>query len=156
MNRIAFALIGAGVIGEVHARNIAARPDALLRWVVDVDPARGRALAAAHGAVFSTSVDEMLTDPDVRIVVIGPFTAPPQVTLLASGGGGKNCPSAGGAANAIAGVGFNRRFDVNHRAVHERVRAGEIGKVESVHIVSRSFEASAPAAAHRAGGLLRE
>src|SRR4029453_4782053 len=128
MNRIAFALIGAGVIGEVHARNIAARPDALLRWVVDVDSARGRALAAAHGAVFSTSVDEMLTDPDVRIVVIGSSTDVHEMHLLASVragkavlcekpiadslDGAKNCLDAARAANAIAGVGFNRRFDV--------------------------------------------
>ena len=56
----------------------------------------------------------------------------------------------------IAAIGFNRRFDVHHRAVFDRIRAGEIGNVESVHIVSRSSEASAPAAAHRAGGMLRE
>jgi len=50
----------------------------------------------------------------------------------------------------------DRRFDLQHREVYERIRAGEIGTVESVHIVSRSAEASPPAAAHRAGGLLRE
>src|SRR5258708_7796254 len=172
MSRIAFALIGAGVIGEVHARNIAARPDAILRWVVDVDAARGGELAAAHGATFSTSVDEMLADPDVKIVVIGSSTDVHERHLLVGVGGAKavlwekpiadsvdrakNCLDAVRGAKVIAGVGFNRRFDVNHRAVYDRVRAGEIGNVESVHIVSRSFEASAPAAAHRAGGLLRE
>jgi myo-inositol 2-dehydrogenase/D-chiro-inositol 1-dehydrogenase len=53
-------------------------------------------------------------------------------------------------------IGFNRRFDASHRAVHDRVLAGDIGSVESLHIVSRSYEATPPAAAHRAGGMLRE
>ena len=60
------------------------------------------------------------------------------------------------AANVVAAIGFNRRFDVHHRAVFDRIRAGEIGAVENLHIVSRSSEASPPAAAHRAGGMLRE
>ena len=172
MNRTGFALIGAGVIGEVHARNIAGHPDARLRWVVDVDHARGGGLAAAYGAKFSPSHDEMLADPEVQVVVIGSSTDVHEAHLLASVRAGKavlcekpiadsldrakHCLDAARAAKVIAAVGFNRRFDVNHRAVYDRVRSGEIGAVESVHIVSRSSQASAPAAAHRAGGLLRE
>ena len=172
MTAIPFALIGAGVIGRVHARNIAGRPDARLHWVVDTDAPRGNALAAAHGARFSASVDEMLADPSVRVVVIGSSTDVHEAHLLAciragkavlcekpladSLDGAKKCLDAARAANAIAAIGFNRRFDVHHRAVFDRVRAGEIGAVESVHIVSRSSEAPPPAAAHRAGGMLRE
>jgi len=172
MSAIPFALIGAGVIGRVHARNIGSRPDARLRWVVDTDAPRGNALAAACGARFSASVDEMLADTSVRVVVIGSSTDAHEAHLLACIRAGKavlcekplagsldgagKCLDAARAANAIAAIGFNRRFDVHHRAVFERVRAGAIGTVESVHIVSRSYEASAPAAAHRAGGLLRE
>jgi len=172
MEKIPFALIGAGVIGQVHARNIAAHRDARLRWVVDVDAIRGKSLAEAHGAAFSTSVDEMLADPDVQVVVIGSSTDVHDAHLLASVragkavlcekpiadslDGAKSCLDAARAAGVIAAIGFNRRFDANHRAVFDRVRAGEIGAVESVHIVSRSSEASPPAAAHRAGGMLRE
>ncbi len=172
MDPLSIALIGAGVIGEVHARNIAAHRDTRLRWVVDVDAARGKSLAAAHGATFSTSVDEMLADPAVQVVVIGSSTDVHEAHLLASVHAGKavlcekpiadsldrakSCLDAARAAGVIAAVGFNRRFDVHHRAVFDRVRAGEIGAVESVHIVSRSSEATPPAAAHRAGGMLRE
>ena len=74
MSAIPFALIGAGVIGRVHARNIAARPDARLSWVVDNDATRGEALARAHGARFATSIDTMLADPAVQVVVIGSST----------------------------------------------------------------------------------
>ena len=37
-------------------------------------------------------------------------------------------------------VGFNRRFDHNHRAVYEAVRAGKVGKVNLVKISSRDPE----------------
>ena len=93
MNRTGFALIGAGVIGEVHARNIAGHPDARLRWVVDVDHARGGGLAAAYGAKFSPSHDEMLADPEVQVVVIGSSTDVHEAHLLASVRAGKRTPS---------------------------------------------------------------
>ncbi len=172
MSAIPFALIGAGVIGRVHARNIAARPDARLSWVVDNDATRGEALARAHGARFATSIDTMLADPAVQVVVIGSSTDVHEAHLLASVRAGKavlcekpiadslkrarNCLDAARAANVVAAIGFNRRFDAQHRAVHDRIRAGEIGAVESIHIVSRSYEATPPSTAHRAGGLLRE
>jgi myo-inositol 2-dehydrogenase/D-chiro-inositol 1-dehydrogenase len=172
MSTIAFALIGAGAIGRVHAQNIAGHKDAELLWVVDIDAVRGSALAAACGARFSTSVDEMLADRAVRVVVIGSSTDVHKAHLLASVRAGKavlcekpiadslegarNCLEAARAARVIAAIGFNRRFDVHHRAVYDRVRAGEIGAVETVHIVSRSSHATPPEAAHRAGGMLRE
>ena len=63
MEELGFGLIGAGVIGRIHARNIAARPDVRLRWIVDIDAKRGGELAATHGARFTAFVDEMLADP---------------------------------------------------------------------------------------------
>jgi myo-inositol 2-dehydrogenase/D-chiro-inositol 1-dehydrogenase len=172
VSKIGFALIGAGTIGRVHARNIAEHPDTRLSWVVDIDAKAGEDLAAAYGASFSASVDEMLTDRAVEAVVIGSSTDVHEAHLLASVRAGKavlcekpitdslegarNCLDAARSAKVIAAIGFNRRFDAHHRAVRDRVHAGEIGKVESLHIVSRSGAASPPAAAHRAGGMLRE
>jgi myo-inositol 2-dehydrogenase/D-chiro-inositol 1-dehydrogenase len=172
MSAIPFALIGAGAIGRVHAQNIAHHPDTRLRWVVDSDAPRGNALASAYGANFSTSIDEMLADRAVQVVVIGSSTDVHEAHLLASVRAGKavlcekpiadsleaarNCLEAARAAGVIAAIGFNRRFDVHHRTVFDRVRAGEIGTVETVHIVSRSSQATPPEAANRAGGMLRE
>jgi len=172
MDEIGIGLIGAGVIGRIHARNVAAREDAQLRWVVDIDATRGAALAASHGARFTASVDDMLADPAVRLVLIGSSTDAHEAHVLACVRAGKailcekpiadslerarNCLDAVRAAGTLAAIGFNRRFDLQHRAVHDRIRAGEIGAVESLHLVSRSAEAPPPPAAHRAGGLLRE
>ena len=46
MTRVGFGVIGAGVIGRIHARNIAQHREAKLHWLVDVDPARGAAMAS--------------------------------------------------------------------------------------------------------------
>lgn len=167
-----FALIGAGTIGRVHAANIARHPSAQLKWVVDVDEAPGGALALAHGASFSRSVDEVLADDSVAAVVIASSTDAHESHLLAAVRAGKSvlcekpladsiakaraCVEAARAAGVVAAIGFNRRFDVHHRAVHERVRSGVIGAVETLHLVSRSAHASDPERAHRAGGMIRE
>jgi len=170
--RIGFGVVGAGTIGRVHARNIATRRDAELRWIVDLDVERGRALAHAYGARFDVSLDGMLSDPGVHAVVVGSSTDAHEEHVLAtvragkallcekpignSLEGAKRCVDAAHEAGVVAAVGFNRRFDASYEALFQRVRAGEIGKVETIHIVSRSFEATPAALAHRAGGMLRE
>lgn len=169
---VGFGVVGAGVIGRVHARNLARHRDAALRWIVDVDGARGAALAAEHGARFATGLAPMLDDPAVQVVVIGSSTDMHETHVLAcvaagkamlcekpiadSLAGARNCVDAVRRAGVIAAVGFNRRFDVHHLRVHDRIRAGEIGQVEMLHLVSRSPADSEPAAAARAGGMLRE
>ena len=170
--RVGFGIVGAGVIGRIHARNVAQRRGAELRWIVDVDEARGGALAAEHGARFASDLAPMLRDPAVHVVVIGSSTDMHEAHVLAcvdagkamlcekpiadSLAGARTCVDAVRRAGVVAAVGFNRRFDVHHLRVHERIRAGEIGTVEMLHLVSRSPADSEPAAAARAGGMLRE
>ncbi len=52
-------------------------------------------------------------------------------------------------------LGFNRRFDPSFRALHGRLAAGEIGRVEQVVITSRD---PAPPAGYipSSGGLFRD
>ena len=47
---LSIAVIGAGRIGRIHARNIAAHPGARLVGVADVDAAAAQRLAAECGA----------------------------------------------------------------------------------------------------------
>lgn len=172
MESVGFGVIGAGVIGRIHARNLAAHRDADLRFIVDVDAAHGAALAAEHGARFATALEPMLADAAVRVVVIGSSTDVHEAHVLAclaagkavlcekpiadSLDGARRCLDAARRAGAIVAVGFNRRFDPHHLLVHDRVRAGAIGTVEMLHFVSRSPQDSAPGPAARAGGMLRE
>ena len=64
-----FCLIGAGFIGPVHARNIAAHPRARLRFVVDLDAGAAQRLADLTGAAVA-SLDEALATSGLDAVVI--------------------------------------------------------------------------------------
>ncbi len=167
-----FALFGAGTIGTVHARNISQDPRCRLRWVVDVDAARADALANDYGGKASSAIGSALSDPVVDAVVIASSTFVHREHLSACIAAGKatlcekpiadsltdakSCVEAAKTAGIVAAVGFNRRFDPQHRAVHDRTRAGDIGIVELMHLVSRSAQAPRPEAARQSGGLIRD
>ena len=70
--KVRFALVGAGVIGKVHARALADLPDvAELVAVVDIDPAKAKALADEHSvAVATTELDAVLQRDDIDAVCI--------------------------------------------------------------------------------------
>lgn len=71
MDSIGMALVGAGYWGPNLARNIVLEPEARLRWVCDLSPARAGLVADAHaGASATTSLDEVLADDAVDAVVI--------------------------------------------------------------------------------------
>jgi myo-inositol 2-dehydrogenase/D-chiro-inositol 1-dehydrogenase len=155
-----FALVGAGFIGPVHAANIAANRDARLAWVVDLNAEAGGKLAAAHGARFTAEIGEALADPAVGAVLI---CTPPRTHAAIIG-----CAARAGKAifcekpvdldmarvEACARVldetrvpfhvGFNRRYDPSHRALHDAMRNGEIGRAEMLVLSSRDPEISPP------------
>lgn len=170
---IGIALFGAGVIGQVHARNIAAHPGCALRHVIDRDLDRARALAQAHGGEAAQDIATALASPAVDAVIIASSTAAHHEHLAATIAAGKpvlcekpladdldearRCCEAAARTGLVAATAFNRRYDANHRAVHDRVRAGEIGKVEMIHIVSRTQPPPPdPASVRLSGGMLRE
>lgn len=70
--KIRFALVGAGVIGKVHAEALAGLPEvAELVAVVDTDAAAAKALAERHGVpVATTDLDAVLARDDVDAVCI--------------------------------------------------------------------------------------
>ena len=157
---IDFCLVGAGFIGPVHAANLAAHPGARLSWVVDLDEKAGRALADKHGARASTSLAEALADPAVRAVIV---CTPPRthVTIIeAAANAGKAifcekpvdldlarvdaCRDVLTRTGVPFFVAFNRRFDPSHRALHDALRAGEIGRPEMLILSSRDPEISPP------------
>jgi UDP-N-acetyl-2-amino-2-deoxyglucuronate dehydrogenase len=70
--RVRFAIVGAGMIGSVHAAALAALPEtAELVAVVDPDQANASVLAARYGvAVTSTDLHEVLSRDDIDAVSI--------------------------------------------------------------------------------------
>ena len=69
--KLRFALVGAGVIGKVHAQALAELPDvAELVAVVDRDPAKAQELADRYGAEATTDLDAVLRRDDIDAVTI--------------------------------------------------------------------------------------
>ncbi len=147
------ALLGAGFIGQVHARNLVENPGAELTYVYDADPGRAGAAAETFGTVAAGSVDQVLADPGVDAVVIASSTNTHANLLKAASRAGKaifcekpidlslEVAAEAAAVAAEAGVpvmvDFCRRFDPQYIALREAVAGGEVGTVELVQMSSR-------------------
>jgi myo-inositol 2-dehydrogenase/D-chiro-inositol 1-dehydrogenase len=150
---LGFCIVGAGRIGPIHARHVAASDQATLRYVVDIDVEAAGRLADEHGAKATGDPEVAFADPDVGAVIVcsssgthAEFTA----RAVAAGKAvfcekpfdldldrARACLRAVADAAAPVFMAFNRRFDPSHRAVHEAIESGELGEVEIVSIVSR-------------------
>jgi predicted dehydrogenase len=65
-----FAVVGAGVIGDLHARTITSLPGAEVAAVVDVQLDRARDLAGRYQARAHSGIGEALAFPDIDAVAI--------------------------------------------------------------------------------------
>ncbi|WP_375398965.1 inositol 2-dehydrogenase [uncultured Sphingomonas sp.] len=145
------ALIGAGRIGRIHAANIAANPRLRLAMIVDPTTTAAEELAARHGSRVG-DIDEALDGGEIDGVVVASSTDTHLDYTLRAAAAGKavfcekpldqNLASASEAAATLAGLkarvllAFNRRFDPNFAALHQRLAAGAVGALETLHIIS--------------------
>ncbi|MCL9666154.1 Gfo/Idh/MocA family oxidoreductase [Curtobacterium albidum] len=67
--RVGIGFIGAGMISEQYLTNLTTFPDVEVVRIGDIDTERAAASAAKWGIPASGTGDEVLTDPDVEIVV---------------------------------------------------------------------------------------
>ena len=157
---IDFCLVGAGFIGPVHAANLAAHAKARLSWVIDLNLAAARALGEKYGARSGSDLAVALADPDLDAVIVctPPRTHAPIIEAAARAGKAIFCEKpvdldlarVDACARVLAEtgvpfhVGFNRRFDPTHRALHDAIRAGDIGRPEMLVLSSRDPEISPP------------
>src|SRR5919106_293861 len=163
-------LIGAGRIGRMHAGCLASHPDLRLCRVIDVNPAAARELALAHGAVAAEDPIAAIADPEVDAVLIASSSGTHALLIGAAVKARKpvfcekpldldverarDCVAEIEAAGVPVFLDFNRRFDPNHAALHQAVRAGEAGAVELVSITSRDPEPPPLAYLENAPGAL--
>ena len=66
---VGIGFIGAGNISDQYLTNLVKFPDVKVHFIADIDLDRARAQADKYGVVGSGSVDELLANPDVEIVV---------------------------------------------------------------------------------------
>jgi len=154
MKRVRIGLIGAGVMGGIHAQNLAQRiPRAELAAIADLKGDRAQALAEATGGVAYDNDAELLAHPGLDAVVICTPGHTHGQLIAAAAAAGKHifCEKpldtdlarvdAALAAVRRVGIklqlGFHRRFDAGFRRVMEAVDSGSVGRVLSVQMTSR-------------------
>lgn len=69
MEPLGIGIVGTGNIAGGYARDIPTHPQIRLVAATDVDPARSAAFGEAHGCRIHASLDDLLADPAVDIVV---------------------------------------------------------------------------------------
>ncbi len=164
------AQFGAGRIGQIHARNVAAE-GARLKYIVDVNATAAKGLAAAVGAAVADQ-GQVLADPEVEAVIIGSSTDTHADLIEAAAETGKAifcekpidldlartraCLAAVDKAGVPLFIGFNRRFDPSFAGLKEALGAGRIGKLENLTITSRDPAPPPGDYVARSGGLFRD
>ena len=145
------AIIGAGRIGRIHSVNAISEPRLAVKYIVDPVAKAANELAAATGASVA-SLDEILADPAVAGVVVASSTDTHLQFSAAAIEAGKavfcekpidlDLKTARSAASTLDSggarlfLGFNRRFDHNFLQLRERIQSGEMGALETLHIIS--------------------
>ena len=167
-----FALFGAGLIGSVHANNIAAHPRATLQYVYDINTEAAQQVASRLGAHVASTPEEIWAADDVDAVLIASSTN--THAALLSGAVKAHKPAycekpidlniervkavvqEAYHVHVPIMIGFSRRFDSNHLGVREAIQHGSIGKVEMMHLISRSPEPPPISYVKVSGGQLRD
>ncbi|GBG09416.1 oxidoreductase [Paenibacillus agaridevorans] len=86
--QVRFAIVGCGVIADIHAQGINQLEETVLSAVCDADEEKGRAFADKFGAKYYASYEEMLADPDIEVVnICTPSGMHPEHTMLAARAG---------------------------------------------------------------------
>jgi myo-inositol 2-dehydrogenase/D-chiro-inositol 1-dehydrogenase len=147
---VGVGVIGVGRIGRLHADLLAREvPGATLAAVYDADPSAAKAVGVrAHDAL-----EDLLADPGVDAVAICSSTSTHADLIVAAARAGKaifcekpisldltevdRALAAVDAAGVPFQIGFNRRFDPAHQAVHDAVVRGDVGEPQLVRISSR-------------------
>ena len=169
---IRFALFGAGRAGRIHARNIARHPRAELVCICDVDRPAADRLAEEHGARATPDPAAIWAADSIDAVMIASSTNT-HVDLLREAlrtGKAAYCEkpidldlarvravvAEAAEADVPVAVGFRRRCLPEYREIRRRIRDGEIGAVEAVHLVSRDYQPPSPEYLAVSGGFLRD
>ncbi len=153
MERLKMAVVGAGVMGQTHARTIAECDSAELVAIIDLNEELGKKVAEEYGVKYIKDVEEVLhTDLIDAFSVVLPDRLHVDVTskiLLAGKAvllekpmadtleGAKKIAEAAEKGNARLMIAHVMRFDARYAGAAEAIRNGEIGDV--VHVSAKRF-----------------
>lgn len=166
---LSIAVIGAGRIGRIHARNVADHPGATLAGVCDPHAPSAEALAAACNSKV-IGLDEAFSVADAVLIGSPTPTHADYIERAAKAGKAvfcekpvdlsaqrvRDCLAVVQQTGAKLMIGFNRRFDPNFNALKARMNAGEIGALELLVITSRDPAPPPVSYIEQSGGLFRD
>jgi myo-inositol 2-dehydrogenase / D-chiro-inositol 1-dehydrogenase len=171
-DRLNFCVFGAGRIGKLHARNLAAHPRARVKYVVDPIAQPAAELAREVGAAAASDAAAALADREVDAVVVASSTNTHVDLIVASARRGKavlcekpidldirrvdRCLGELKKHRVPVALGFNRRFDPTNRALQAAIRRGEVGEIEQIVITSRDPTPPPLSYIKVSGGLFRD
>jgi myo-inositol 2-dehydrogenase / D-chiro-inositol 1-dehydrogenase len=166
-----FGVLGAGRIGKVHARTIAASGKAKVAYLADALPKAAEDLASEVGAKVA-SVEDIIKAKDVDAILIATPTPFHAEQIEAGSNAGKavlcekpvslsverieQCLKTVEKNKTTLMIGFNRRFDTNFAALQNRLRDGAVGNVELATIISRDPAPPPASYVKSSGGIFRD
>jgi len=172
MDPMRIALLGAGRIGRLHARLLAATAGVDEVVIADADAPRATDVATATSGITraAASIDEALDSADAVVIAAATSAHPDLIRTSLGRGLPTFCekPLAADLDGTIAiaadiersdapfQLGFQRRFDAGYREARRLVSSGELGTLYVVRLAGHD-----PAPAHEAyiaqsGGLFRD
>jgi predicted dehydrogenase len=146
-NRLGIGVIGVGLMGKVHATNLATRiPDAQLVAIADANSSLGQRVAGELGVstVYSDYRQLLRNDTIGAVVIATPSFAKPELVVAAlESGKSVYCEKplcvtledadlitkAVKKAGTVFQMGFQRRFDPSLMRLRDAVRSGKLGRI---------------------------
>jgi len=167
-----FALMGAGRIGKMHAKNIALHPMCNLSYVFDINQALAKKIAKKFNSISIKNTRIAYTDKNVDVIFITTPTSTHIKYIMEAVKFKKTifcekpldlnikkinqCKKFIKKYNSKIQVGFNRRYDPGHYALKKSIQIGEIGKLEKIIITSRDPAPPSMAYLKVSGGIFKD
>lgn len=167
--RLGIGFIGAGVVAEMHGRGLAAVPNARFIGAYDLDQNRARAIAEKFGGQAFSSMDQLLTHPEIEAVHILTPVSEHLPNALAAMNAGKNVlvekpvaatleeiaelKAAAAAARRVCMPAHNYIYVPAIRRAKRLLQEQKLGKVASLWILYNIFHPEPIAKIY--GGVLR-
>jgi len=167
---VRIALLGAGRIGQLHGRQVAAQPGIDEVVVADVDAGRAQAAAKAIGGSVAGSVEEALGRADAALIAASTDAHAGLVRAAVERGLPTfvEKPLAFDLAETVelvelvertgvpVQVGFQRRFDPAYLEARRLVESGGLGTVYLVRLIAHDHEPPPETYIPVSGGLFRD
>jgi myo-inositol 2-dehydrogenase/D-chiro-inositol 1-dehydrogenase len=164
------ALFGAGRIGGLHARNLAAHREVTGLVISDVDQVRAAALAGSIGGSVASDPEAALDGADAAVVAASTNAHAALVRMAVDRGLPVFCekPLAFDLSEtlelvgyverigATLQVGFQRRFDPAYVQARKLVERGDLGTIYLVRLIAHDHEPPPAAYIPISGGLFRD